>query len=87
MKRVCSFLLILLVAASAAAGEAQRRPADSQPGREAQPRRPGSLVYYPNCDAARAAGAAPIYRGQPGYRPALDRDNDGIACEPWRGRR
>jgi hypothetical protein len=38
-------------------------------------------VYYKNCDAARAAGAAPIYRGQPGYRSALDRDNDGIACE------
>ena len=43
-------------------------------------------VYFPNCDAARAAGAAPIRRGQPGYRPALDRDNDGIACEPYRGR-
>jgi len=41
----------------------------------------GSSVYYPNCKAACAAGAAPIYRGQPGYRPSLDRDNDGIACE------
>jgi endonuclease G len=41
----------------------------------------GSTVYYPNCAAACAAGAAPIYRGQPGYRPPLDRDNDGIACE------
>ncbi|WUD62700.1 excalibur calcium-binding domain-containing protein [Nocardia sp. NBC_00511] len=38
-------------------------------------------VYYKNCAAARAAGAAPILRGEPGYRPALDRDNDGIACE------
>lgn len=38
-------------------------------------------VYYPNCDAARAAGAAPIYQGQPGYRGALDRDKDGVACE------
>ena len=43
-------------------------------------------VYFPSCDAARAAGAAPIYRGQPGYRPALDRDNDGVACEPYRKR-
>ena len=41
-------------------------------------------VYYPNCAAARAAGAAPIYVGQPGYRPGLDADNDGIACEPFR---
>ena len=43
-------------------------------------------VYFANCDAARAARAAPILRGQPGYRPALDRDNDGVACEPYRGR-
>ncbi|MEV7777722.1 excalibur calcium-binding domain-containing protein [Kitasatospora sp. NPDC088351] len=38
-------------------------------------------AYYKNCTEAKAAGAAPIYRGQPGYRPALDRDGDGIACE------
>ncbi|MEU0539209.1 excalibur calcium-binding domain-containing protein [Nocardia sp. NPDC005978] len=38
-------------------------------------------VYYKNCAAARAAGAAPILRDEPGYRPALDRDNDGVACE------
>jgi len=41
-------------------------------------------VYYANCDAARAAGAAPIYRGQPGYREGMDGDSDGIACEPYR---
>ena len=41
-------------------------------------------VYYPNCDAARAAGVAPIHAGEPGYRAALDRDGDGIACEPYR---
>jgi Excalibur calcium-binding domain len=41
----------------------------------------GSDVYYANCTAAKAAGAAPIYRGQPGYRSGLDRDDDGIACE------
>ncbi len=38
-------------------------------------------VYYPNCAAARAAGAAPIRRGEPGYASHLDRDGDGIACE------
>jgi hypothetical protein len=38
-------------------------------------------VYYPNCTAARAAGVAPILIGEPGYRPKLDRDGDGIACE------
>jgi len=43
--------------------------------------RGGAGVYYANCTAARAAGAAPVYRGDPGYRPALDRDNDGVGCE------
>lgn len=38
-------------------------------------------VYYKNCTEARRAGAAPLYRGDPGYRPELDRDHDGIACE------
>ncbi|WP_433663213.1 excalibur calcium-binding domain-containing protein [Nocardia sp. CA-128927] len=38
-------------------------------------------AYYPNCAAARAAGAAPLHRGDPGYSSKLDRDNDGIACE------
>ena len=38
-------------------------------------------VYYPNCAAARAAGAAPIHFGDPGYRRKLDRDGDGIACK------
>ena len=40
-----------------------------------------AAVYYANCSAAKAAGAAPIYAGQAGYRPALDRDSDGVACE------
>jgi hypothetical protein len=43
--------------------------------------RSNGSVYYPNCVAARAAGAAPIYRGQPGYGSHLDRDGDGKACE------
>jgi len=41
-------------------------------------------AYYPNCDAARAAGVAPIYAGKPGYREELDGDGDGVACEPYR---
>ena len=38
-------------------------------------------VSYQNCDAVRAAGAAPIHRGDPGYAPHLDRDGDGVGCE------
>ncbi|MCX2965926.1 GmrSD restriction endonuclease domain-containing protein [Gordonia aquimaris] len=37
--------------------------------------------YFPNCAAARAAGATPLRLGQPGYRAALDGDGDGVACE------
>ena len=39
---------------------------------------------YKNCAEARADGAAPIKKGDPGYSPHLDRDNDGIACEPYK---
>jgi len=41
----------------------------------------GSVVYFKNCTAARAAGAAPVYAGDPGYSRKLDRDGDGIGCE------
>lgn len=61
-----------------------RQFAPSQP--EELATRPGELVYYRNCAAARAAGTAPIYKGQPGYRAQLDADDDGVACEPYYGR-
>lgn len=41
----------------------------------------GGSPYYANCAAARAAGVAPLHKGDPGYRAGLDRDGDGIACE------
>lgn len=41
----------------------------------------GSDVYYRSCAAAREAGAAPLYEGDPGYGRHLDRDGDGVACE------
>lgn len=42
---------------------------------------PPTSTYYANCSAARAAGAAPVHRGDPGYGTHLDRDGDGIGCE------
>jgi hypothetical protein len=36
---------------------------------------------FRNCAAARAAGAAPVKRGDPGYGSHLDRDDDGVGCE------
>lgn len=38
-------------------------------------------VYFDNCTAAKAAGAAPVSKGDPGYGRHLDRDGDGIGCE------
>jgi hypothetical protein len=38
-------------------------------------------AYYANCSAARAARAAPVRAGQPGYSRKLDRDGDGVGCE------
>lgn len=49
----------------------------------AQPAAGGFM--YRSCAEARAAGAAPVRRGQRGYNPNLDGDNDGLACEPLRG--
>ncbi|SKC81582.1 excalibur calcium-binding domain-containing protein [Krasilnikoviella flava] len=37
--------------------------------------------FFLDCNAARAAGAAPIQNGQPAYRGALDANGNGIACE------
>lgn len=38
-------------------------------------------TYFRNCTAARAAGAAPVRVGDPGYARHLDRDGDGVGCE------
>jgi hypothetical protein len=42
-------------------------------------------VYYRYCSDVRAAGQAPLQAGDPGYAPHLDRDGDGVACEPYYG--
>jgi hypothetical protein len=44
---------------------------------------PANGGAFANCDAVRAAGKAPLVRGDPAYaaNPSLDRDKDGIACE------
>ena len=57
------------------------------PSSSLPPATPARAGAFANCDEARAAGAAPVRRGDPGYGPHLDRDNDGIGCEPYRGRR
>ncbi|MDN4613192.1 excalibur calcium-binding domain-containing protein [Leifsonia sp. F6_8S_P_1B] len=54
-------------------------PAPAPPAPAPAP--PAPDVSYANCTEVRAAGKAPLYAGQPGYAPKLDRDGDGVACE------
>jgi hypothetical protein len=70
-------------AAKRAAEQAAAVPAPVQnaPVAPVAPAAPPAAAYYPNCAAARAAGAAPLYSGQAGYSTSLDRDRDGVACE------
>ncbi|BDT85641.1 hypothetical protein FMUAM8_14050 [Nocardia cyriacigeorgica] len=35
---------------------------------------------FANCEDVKAAGRAPIFRGEPGFGPHLDPDGDGFAC-------
>lgn len=49
--------------------------------RPAPKRRSVGRSFYANCSAARAAGAAPVRSGDPGYSRRLDRDGDGVGCE------
>lgn len=60
------------------AGAAQPHAALQTIQRTSQPSR-----AYSDCDAARAAGAAPLRAGDPGYARHLDADRDGVACEPY----
>jgi hypothetical protein len=38
-------------------------------------------VYYKNCAEAHADGRWNIPEGDPAYRPGLDKDHNGVACE------
>jgi hypothetical protein len=42
---------------------------------------PAPGAFYQNCDAVRAAGAAPILPGDPGWQQKFDGDGDGIGCD------
>lgn len=50
-------------------------------GGEGSGRGPRGGGAFANCSAARAAGAAPVRLGDPGYGRHLDRDGDGVGCE------
>ena len=50
------------------------------PNTELMPTR--QQAYYPSCAAAGAVRALPVRQGESGYGRHLDRDGDGVACEP-----
>lgn len=58
-----------------------RPPGHSAPPADRPQRAVGGGAYFANCTAARAAGAAPVRRGDAGYARHLDRDGDGVGCE------
>lgn len=72
-----------LAAEQAAAQQAAEQAAAAQPVQPAPaaPAPAPAAAYYGSCAEAKAAGAAPLYAGQAGYRAGLDRDKDGVACE------
>ena len=49
--------------------------------------KPRPYRHFSDCDSARAAGYGSLRSGEPSYRPELDRDGDGVACEPFSGGR
>jgi endonuclease YncB( thermonuclease family) len=69
------------VAADAATGDALVCAAEPPPAPAAPAPAPLTSVSYANCDAVRAAGAAPIRAGDPGWDTKFDRDVDGVCCE------
>jgi hypothetical protein len=56
----------------------------SQPAAPARSRAIEQSATFSGCNEVRAAGKAPLYAGQPGYRADMDGDGDGVACEPIR---
>nr|WP_314141076.1 DUF1524 domain-containing protein [uncultured Rhodococcus sp.] len=56
-------------------------PAPAPAPVEAAPDPSPSSVIYQNCAAVRAAGAAPIRVGEPGFSSKFDGDSDGVGCE------
>ena len=64
--------VLLLAVSLQIAANAARPPRDAM-----------SRFYFASCAEARAAHAAPLLASEPWYRPELDRDHDGLACEVY----
>lgn len=85
---------LVIVAALALAIAATRKPPEQIKVMLAAPTEPAARraaqqedalrMTFVSCRDARAAGYESIPRGHPAYSRHLDRDGDGIACEPYR---
>src|SRR4051794_37789186 len=87
--RAISFLLVASIFGGlfGYAWSSWSRPTAQAPALTTQPTSASveKSVHFASCAAARNAGVAPLYAGQPGYSAALDPDGDGIACQPGGG--
>lgn len=61
--------------------EEPAQPPAQAPVQQPAPAPPAPAVYYKNCAAVRAGGAAPIRVGDPGFSSKFDGDGDGVGCE------
>lgn len=72
---------LLAVKISALEADCDDEPTTVVPTPTPTPTSTTPAVRFENCDEVRAANAAPLTRSSVDYRPELDSDNDGIACE------
>lgn len=66
----------------------QPKPATTKPRSTSNAEYVSSAIAgrpYKNCDEARAHNDAPVYSSNPRYGLHLDRDRDGVGCEPYKG--
>ena len=78
--------------AAATSAKVRQQQARSQPASHQsapspaapQPAPAPAELHFRNCKEARAAGYSHMRRGEPGYSPHLDGDNDSIACDSHR---
>jgi hypothetical protein len=73
MKRTLSILTILLAILTCFSS------VDAKPKPKPKPK--PKIEYFGNCKALRVKYPHGVPKGHPAYRPGLDRDHDGWACE------
>jgi hypothetical protein len=70
-----------LVRSVAAQSPVTPRPVEPQPAQRAQQPQQPQQAQKPPCTGSPAAGTPSVHRGEPGYRPWVDDDHDGMACQ------